>query len=87
MTLLEQELNLGIRKGILLPTTALSRILNGKTMIEELDKESIKSRIYTFMEAREKITISDIVDNFNLEPEQAIKLLEEMEKEKKIRQV
>lgn len=76
-----------IQKGMLLPTTAMSRMLNGKDMIEELEKMDLKSRIYLFMDSREKVTISDIVEKFKSTPEKIIRILEEMESEGKIRQI
>lgn len=78
--------NFEIQKGMLIPVTAISHLLNGKLMLNELKKISLKNEIFSFMEGRDNTTIRDIVEQFDLEPEQVIKILDEMQKEGKIRQ-
>ena len=81
------QINLNIHRGMLFPSLSIARILNGKNLNKEWKKSQLKGKIYVFMQGREKTTVSDICDNFNLDPESVIKILNEMESDGKIRQV
>jgi len=56
-------------------------------MIEQLKNEDLKSKIHTFIDSRDRTTLTDIIDNFNLDAEEVIKIMNELEEEGLIKQI
>ena len=61
--------------------------LEWKEMIEQLKNEDLKSKIHTFIDSRDRTTLTDIIDNFNLDAEEVIKIMNELEEEGLIKQI
>jgi|GEM_PF-5944833 DeoR/GlpR family transcriptional regulator of sugar metabolism len=87
MLLLEQkdvkENAKAFQKGVFSIQNITDIMLNGKVY----EKENLKTKILSFIRTKKEVSISELIEEFDVEPSIIIEILNDLKKEKNIRKV
>jgi len=71
------------QKGLLSVIEITHKMLNGKPD-KSFERMKIESKILTYIKGNKEAYLSDMIEEFNIEPDELIAILNDMIKEKKI---
>ena len=78
--------SLAVQKGISFPERAISSILNGKKLTEEIKFEEIKTKVLVYLKQKREADISKISEDLDYNLKEIVEALKVLKKEGQVKE-
>ncbi len=83
---LSMNITMNAHKGLMFPKKMISIMFNGNDL-EEIEGKELEAQMLFFVQRNQSVQVSDVADFFKVHPSKAMGIIENLERQEKIKLV